>query len=189
MFSKFNPISTYVSILYLCSLCINYAKALADKHLPIIYDIHHFSQLIGIRLDFLLAISNSPRNFYRYFTIPKASGKFRKIAEPLPILKDIQHYILHNILKKIPCSIYAKAFKPRASLKGNAKFHRNQQTLIKLDITDYFSNLHESKVFYLFFHTVGYSKSLSTLLQRLERLSYRSRYHLLHEWLCRPTSG
>lgn len=147
--------------------CLNYAKALSDKHLPIIYDIHHFSQLIGIRLDFLLAISNSPRKFYRYFTIPKKSGKFRKIAEPLPILKDIQHYILHNILKKIPCSIYAKAFKPRASLKGNAKFHRNQQTLIKLDITDYFSNLHESKVFYLFFHTFGYSKSLSTLLTKL----------------------
>lgn len=147
--------------------CLSYAKNLSDKHLPVIYDEQHFSLLVGMKLDFLLSISNGQRYFYRYFTIPKNNGKVRKIAEPLPMLKEVQHYILHNILLKVPCSIYAKAYKPGASLKGNAKFHRNQPVLVKLDIKDYFPSLHESKVYQLFYNSFGYSKSLSILLAKL----------------------
>ncbi len=147
--------------------CLDYARNLADKRLPIIYDEQHFSLLVGVRLDFLLSISNSQRNFYRYFTIPKSNGKMRKIAEPLPMLKEVQYYILHNILLKVPCSVYAKAYKPGATLKGNAKFHRNQPVLVKLDIKDYFSSLHEARVYQLFHNTLGYSESLSMLLMKL----------------------
>ena len=93
--------------------CLAYAKNLVDKRLPIIYDEKHFSQLVGIDLDYLLSAANSPKHFYRYFTIPKRNGKIRKISEPLPVLKEAQYYILNNILKKVPCSIYAKAYKPR----------------------------------------------------------------------------
>lgn len=149
------------------SKCLAYAKKLSDKHLPIIYDEQHFSLLVGMRLDFLLSMSNSQRNFYRHFTIPKGNGKTRKIAEPLPMLKEVQHFILHNILLKVPCSVYAKAYKNGASLKGNAKFHRNQPVLVKLDIKDYFPSLHESRVYYLFHTSLGYSKSLSMLLTKL----------------------
>ena len=126
--------------------CLAYAKNLVDKRLPIIYDEKHFSQLVGIDLDYLLSAANSPKHFYRYFTIPKRNGKIRKISEPLPVLKEAQYYILNNILKKVPCSIYAKAYKPGATLKGNAKFHRKQPVLVKLDLKDYFPSLHESRV-------------------------------------------
>ena len=87
--------------------CLAYAKNLVDKRLPIIYDEKHFSQLVGIDLDYLLSAANSPKHFYRYFTIPKRNGKIRKISEPLPVLKEAQYYILNNILKKVQCSIYA----------------------------------------------------------------------------------
>lgn len=147
--------------------CLTYAKNLADKRLPIIYDEQHFSLLVGMGLDFLLSISNGQRNFYRYFTIPKGNGKMRKIAEPLPMLKEVQYYILHNILLKVPCSVYAKAYKAGASLKGNAKFHRNQPVLVKLDIKDYFPSLHETRVYQLFHNSLGYSESLSMLLMKL----------------------
>lgn len=147
--------------------CLNYAKNLADKHLPIIYDENHFSLLVGIRLEFLLSISNNQKNFYRYFTIPKSNGKLRKIAEPLPMLKEVQYYILRNILSKVQCSVYAKAYKTGASLKGNARFHRNQPTLVKLDIKDYFPSLHEASVYQLFHDSFGYGKSLSVLLAKL----------------------
>lgn len=138
-----------------------------DKRLPIIYDEKHFSQLVGINLDYLLSVANSSKHFYRYFTIPKSNGKVRKISEPLPVLKEAQYYILNNILKKIPCSIYAKAYKPGATLKGNAKFHRKQPILIKLDLKDYFPSLHESRVFQLFHQSFGYGKSVSILMSKV----------------------
>ena len=147
--------------------CLSYAKKLSDKNLPIIYDDEHFSLLVGLKLEFLLSIANSQHNFYRYFSIPKGNGKYRKIAEPLPMLKEVQRFILKNILLKIPCSIYAKAYKPGSTLKGNARFHRNQPILVKMDIENYFPSLHESKVYHLFFETFGYSKSLSVLLTKL----------------------
>ena len=53
-------------------------KNLVDKRLPIIYDEKHFSQLVGIDLDYLLSAANSPKHFYRYFTIPKKKWKDSK---------------------------------------------------------------------------------------------------------------
>ncbi len=147
--------------------CLTYAKNLADKNLPIIYDEKHFSLLVGMHLDFLLSIANGQKHFYRYFKIPKKNQKMRKIAEPLPMLKEVQYFILQNILQKVPCSAYAKAYKPGATLKGNAKFHRNQPILIKMDIKDYFESLHETRVYHLFHNSFGYSKSVSVLLTKL----------------------
>lgn len=158
---KYNKSDSYIQE------CLSYARSLTEKNLPIIYDEMHFSQLVGIRLDFLVSISNKQKKFYRQFTIPKSNGKARKISEPLPVLKEVQHFILDNILLKVPCSVYAKAYKPGATLKGNAKFHRNQPILVKLDIKDYFPSLHESRVYQLFHDSLGYGKSVSVLLAKL----------------------
>lgn len=147
--------------------CLVYAKNLTEKRLPVIYDEKHFSQLVGVNLEYLLSAANSQKHFYRHFTIPKRNGKARKISEPLPVLKDVQYYILNNILKKTSCSIYAKAYKSGATLKGNAKFHRKQPVLVKLDLKDYFNSLHESRVFQLFHESFGYGKSVSTLMSKL----------------------
>lgn len=146
--------------------CLTYARKLNEKGLPIIYDDEHLSMIIGVRLDFLIAISNSQKDYYRFFTISKNNGKTRKIAEPLPLLKEIQYFILNNILIKIPCSIYSKAYKPGSKLKSNAKFHRNQPILVKMDIKDYFPSLNENRV-YEFFYGLGYKESVSILLTKL----------------------
>lgn len=146
--------------------CLSYAERLFENKLPVIYDDQHFSLLLGIRLDILLAISNAQNKFYRYFTIPKHNGERRPIAEPLPMLKEIQHFILTNILYKLSCSPYSKAYVQNSSIKENAKFHRNQHTLVKLDIQDYFNSLHESQVM-SFFSSLGYSVSVSVLLTKL----------------------
>ena len=147
--------------------CLVYAKKLDDQDLPVIYDVHHFGLLVGIDPSFILMISNKQNKFYRYFNIPKSNGKKRKIAEPLPVLKEIQYYILHNILYKKSCSIYTKAYKPGSTLKGNARFHRDQPVLVKLDIKDYFPSLHESRVYKFFNEYLGYNKAVSVVLTKL----------------------
>jgi RNA-directed DNA polymerase len=74
--------------------------------------------------------------FYR-FEVVKRNGKKRPISEPLPSLKEIQYWILKNILYTIPVSPFAKAYKPNVSLIENLKFHRNQPKVFTLDLENF----------------------------------------------------
>lgn len=64
-----------------------YAKRLVDKNLPIIFDQEHLSRLIGLDYLYLLSVSNSKDSHYKQYKLPKKSGGFRTIMEPLPSLK------------------------------------------------------------------------------------------------------
>lgn len=152
------------------SKCLQYAKKLFEKKLPVIYDCNHFSLLVGVDSSTLLNIANSQKHYYRKFYISKKNGKKRKIEEPLPTLKDIQKFILENILYKIPCSIYSKAFIPKKTIIENAKFHKRQNELLKIDLKNYFSSIHDSMI-YNFFIDLGYSKELCILFTKLCTLS------------------
>lgn len=55
--------------------CLSYAQQLNNKNIPIIYNQEHFSKLVGVKLEFLIKISNSQFSYYRFFKIPKSNGK------------------------------------------------------------------------------------------------------------------
>ena len=150
--------------------CLNYAQPLLERGLPVIYNAEHFSSLVGVKTEYLYIMANGQNQFYRRFRIPKNNGQSRLISEPLPLLKDVQSFILINILYKIPSHPCAKAYIKKKSLKDNAKFHRNQEKLLKIDLKDYFPSLSKKRV-YAFFMSLGYSKSLSGLLAGLCTLS------------------
>src|SRR5690625_357890 len=106
-------------------LCLVYAENLFGQDLPIIYDQTHLSLLVGYKLEYLIKVSNSSKHFYRKFQVPKRSkNEFRIISEPLPNLKNIQKWILNNILNQLEPNPYSKAFRKGYSIKDNAKFHR-----------------------------------------------------------------
>lgn len=146
--------------------CLDYAHKLFDQELPIIYDQTHLSLLIGYDEEYLRKVSNSQIHFYRRYTIPKKSGGKRTIAEPLPSLKEIQHWIMKEILYKIPASRFAKAYIEGSSIKQNAIYHKNQKYVLSIDIKDFFGSLRFRKV-YTLFHNLGYSKPVSTMLSNL----------------------
>jgi RNA-directed DNA polymerase len=147
-------------------LCLNYARPLIERNLPVIYDQEHFSELVGYKLLYLLAASHSTPKFYRVFDINKKQGGVRQIAEPLPSLKEIQRWILDNILYRCQPSKFAKGFVPRASIRDNARFHRNQPLVLSLDIKDFFSSIKIGRV-YNFFRRLGYQRSVLYLLTHL----------------------
>ena len=146
--------------------CLNYAKNLYDKNLPIIFDIEHLSRLLGYKTQYLYSVTNNFTKNYRVYGILKHNKKIRIIIEPFPDLKNIQLWILKNILEKISTSVYAKAYKPNYSLKDNVRFHVKQPVVIKLDVLDFFSSIKQSYVVKLFLQ-MGYSISLAGLLGRL----------------------
>ncbi|WP_161914289.1 reverse transcriptase family protein [Methylosinus sp. C49] len=143
-----------------------YAQKLEANGLPVIFDEKHFSALVGYDISLLYAISNDQRKFYRSFNIPKRNGKLRQIDEPLPTLKEIQRYILDNILSNVEISKASKAFSRHSDIKKNARIHIRQPEILKVDIKDFFPSVNISSV-YKALYALGYTDSLAMLFAQI----------------------
>lgn len=146
--------------------CLRYADNLNKNGLPIIYDVDHLCSLLDVDKSYVLAATNSSKHFYRRFSIPKSNGRCRTISEPLPTLKEIQRWILKNILYTQKPSKFSKAYRPKTSIIDNAKFHLNKHILLKMDISSYYDSITDYMV-YDYFLSIGYNKAVSMLLTRL----------------------
>lgn len=147
-------------------ILLDYAEKLYENKYPIIFDLNHLGRYTKIKPEYFYKVLNAPDKFYRYFNIPKKNGQMRRIAEPLPLLKGIQHWILNNILNLVPVHPCAKAFKTNSSIKENAKFHLKQPVVVAVDIEDFFTNISFYKVRQAFMD-IGYYKDLATVLANL----------------------
>jgi RNA-directed DNA polymerase len=147
-------------------LFLNYAFKLYQNNCPIIYELNHLSLLVGYKKNYLIrAIIHTPY-FYRTYEIPKKNGTKRKISEPLPSLKEIQYWILNEILINVQISKYAKAYVKKRSLKGNARFHIGKEIILTLDIENFFGSI-KSNTVESFFINIGYSSEISNFLSKL----------------------
>jgi RNA-directed DNA polymerase len=146
--------------------CLDYAKLLFSRDLPLIYNPTHLSTLVGYNKKYIKRASLYPRNFYRDFEILKKNGTKRLISEPLPSLKEIQIWILKNILYKVPVSPFAKAYKPNVKLIENLKFHKKQPKVFTLDLENFFPSI-KVKAIEKLFRQLGYSRMVSILLSKL----------------------
>ncbi|MGE5411314.1 MAG: reverse transcriptase family protein, partial [Clostridiales bacterium] len=104
--------------------------------------------------------------FYRIFYIKKKNGRERQIKEPLTSLKEIQHWILNEILYKVPTSRFSKAYTPNKNLIENIRFHRGQEVVINFDIKDFFPSIKEEYI-YNIFKEFGYCTRVSLILAKL----------------------
>lgn len=147
-------------------ICLDYAKRLLDNNLPVIFDIHHLASLVGYDGTYLYLCSAFKDKTYRHFCIPKKNGGKREITEPLPSLKEIQRWILDNILSNIPIHKAAKAFKKNVSIKKNAYFHTGKDVVVSLDIQNFFPSITADRIYNVFLRN-GYSKEVSFILKEL----------------------
>lgn len=146
--------------------CLNYAEKLIANNVPVIYNTSHFSGLVGYKKSYLKRAALYTDYFYRKFKVPKKNGKKREISEPLPSLKEIQIWILQNILYKIEVSKYAKAYIPKMSIKQNLIFHKGQPKVFTVDIENFFPSIMQNEVEQIFL-SLGYSKILGDLISKL----------------------
>jgi RNA-directed DNA polymerase len=146
--------------------CLNYAKPLIEKGLPIIYNTTNFSRLVGYNKVYLKKAVLHTTYFYRKFDINKKSGGKREIKEPLPSLKEIQLWILQNILYELPVSRYAKAYVKKRNILDNVKFHLHKEKVMNLDIRNFFPSIKRASVEKIFLEA-GYSSNLANLLSKL----------------------
>lgn len=145
---------------------IEYIKVLANNDVPIIFDYNHLRFLMGRSSIYFASAVNSPENHYRSFKIKKRNGGFREILAPYPALLEMQYWIYHNILKKIPVSSYSHGFVRKRSIITNAKIHLNQKELLKLDLKDFFPSININRIIYVF-KSLGYSNQVAFYLASL----------------------
>lgn len=149
------------------NLIEEYNQRLKQNNVPVIYNLRHLRQLLGIHKsaqDRLFGIKKS--DSYRTFSIPKKSGGTRKIEAPSDELKRIQLWIKENILDQFSASQYAKGFIKGISIFDNALPHVNKDLVINLDLKDFFPSIEYRKI-YKIFKYIGYTDSVSKLLTNL----------------------
>jgi RNA-directed DNA polymerase len=147
--------------------CLSYAKPLLDQNLPVIFNTSNLSALVGYKKNYIKKAVLYPTYFYREFTIKKrGSAGSRTISEPLPSLKEIQSWILENILYEIPVSRFAKAYVRDRTLIDNVKYHKGKHVIVCLDIKDFFSSIRRIYIEKIFLD-LHYSSNVANLLSKL----------------------
>ena len=143
-----------------------YAEKLLENELPVIFDMKHFSLLIGIEYLELMKIINVSERFYNKRHIPKKSGGYRQLFIPAIRLKYIQRWILDHILVRIKISEYATGFCKDKSIVTNAKFHIGKECVLNMDMKDFFPSINDELIFRIFAY-YGYTKKVSYMLATL----------------------
>ncbi|MCP4137443.1 MAG: RNA-directed DNA polymerase [bacterium] len=103
---------------------------------------------------------------YRPFTIPKRDGSQRAIWAPLPKLKNIQRWILREVLEHLPVHGAAHGFLSGRSIYSNALCHIDSKIILRIDIKDFFPTITLPRVKGLF-RKAGYREQIATLLALL----------------------
>ncbi|CAM2010436.1 reverse transcriptase family protein [Acanthopleuribacter pedis] len=108
----------------------------------------------------------SQTTHYQRFQVPKKSGGLRLISAPMPRLKEIQSWILREILEKVPIRSAARGFVRGKSIVDNARPHVGADVVINVDIKDFFPTVTYPRVKGVF-RKLGYRGQVATILAML----------------------
>jgi hypothetical protein len=103
---------------------------------------------------------------YRYLVVPRRGGVPRVLEAPKARLKEVQRWILHEILERVPPHEAAQGFRRGRSVAGHARLHSGQAVVLRLDLKDFFASVTAGRVFGIF-RTLGYAPSVAHVLTGL----------------------
>jgi RNA-directed DNA polymerase len=103
---------------------------------------------------------------YRYRWLPRRSGVPRLIEAPKLRLKEVQRWVLHEILDHVPPHEAAHGFTRGRSVLTHAALHVGQPSVLRLDLRDFFATIAAGRV-YGIFRTIGYSEPVAHALTGL----------------------
>lgn len=146
--------------------CLNYARVLLKQDLPVIFDLNHLSVLLALDKDYLYSTIYGSAAHYRTFQIPKKKGGYRELSAPHHTLKYIQTWIYTNVLSKVKINYCSHGFCPKKSIITNAKVHVDNQSLLKIDLKDFFCTITINQVITVF-KNLGYAPKVAFYLASL----------------------
>lgn len=84
---------------------------------------------------------------YKEYPIKKASGKgVRIIAQPTSQVKQLQRFVISNLLSDLPVHDCAYAYVINRSIKDNAQLHSSSRYLLKMDFSNFFPSIQGRQV-------------------------------------------
>jgi retron-type reverse transcriptase len=146
---------------------ISHAQTLKENGVPIIFDMQHLRRLLKLTESDFKRLYYARDQQYRTIEIPKNNGSgTRTLSLPSIDLKYLQRWILNHILYKVKAHEYAIGFVAGKSTVENARYHINQEYVLKMDIKDFFSSISGGRVYGLF-KSMGYSPNVALTLTNL----------------------
>ncbi len=103
---------------------------------------------------------------YRYAIVRRRSGVARVIEAPKLRLKEVQRWILREILDRVPVHEACHGFAAGRSVLTNAQPHVGQPAVLRLDLKDFFASVAARRVFGTF-RLAGYQPRVAHLLTGL----------------------
>lgn len=79
---------------------------------------------------------------YKVYEIEKRCGcGTRTIAQPSSELKMLQRFLIDHLLRRLPVSTVATAYRDGQSIRDNAQIHVNSTCILKLDFENFFGSI------------------------------------------------
>ena len=103
---------------------------------------------------------------YRYRWAPRRSGLPRLIEAPKARLKEIQRWVLREVLNHVPVHDAAHGFTGGRSVLTHAAVHTGHAIVLRVDLRDFFAGVSAGRV-YGIFRAIGYDHSLAHTLTSL----------------------
>lgn len=146
------------------------ASKLTGLGLPVLATPSDVASALGLQIRELrwLAFHSeaTTRTHYVRFTVPKKSGGTRELAAPHRKLARAQHWILEQVLAKVPTHDAAHGFVKGRGTRTNAAPHLGADVLVNCDLEDFFGTITVHRVLGLFAE-LGYSPAVATIFALL----------------------
>lgn len=147
---------------------------MADKpyypHAPI-GSVDVLAKTLGIRKQLLLELSDKISTSYTTFQMQSKSGKLRIVRDPKYELKKLQKRINSRVFELVEYPPYLqggiKDIENKRDYVSNAEIHSGAQTLISVDIKNFFDNVKEHHVNKVFRYLFNFPDDVSSLLTKI----------------------
>lgn len=113
--------------------------------LPLLADATSLALHLDTKMSDLVHVTHRKNKYYRSFYI-RRNGKERLIHAPMKTLRWVQRGILQKILYKIPAPEHVVAYVPQRSCSYAAEKHVGKETVLSLDIKDFFHSVKRAMV-------------------------------------------
>lgn len=135
------------------------------------------AKTLGVHPKLLDDFHRKANNSYSSFTITSKSGKIRTVFEPKYELKKLQKRINQRIFEEVRFPLYLqggiKDSEAKRDYINNAKVHALSNTLINLDIKNFYDNIRDTYVHNIFKYLFKFPDDVSTVLTSLVTLNGR----------------
>lgn len=135
------------------------------------------AKALNVNEKVLISIAANAESNYTAFEIESKNGKYRDVYEPKFLLKSIQKRINSQIFEKVKYPKYLQGgirdlSDPRDYVR-NASIHAGADTLVSLDIKDFYNSIKKDKVFDMYKLFFQFPEEVAKVLTELTTLGGR----------------